>query len=833
MDSNLVIVEEHRELFDAFVAEKINAVKTEIHKELMKTKFPRLPKKKVQGAYICSEEYKNDLERKLETKSFYEKYKNNLVTEIKEWVDEFNKYFDIILYLQENHKAITEKNIDAEYNKRLFKKHIEEWNSFLEDNDIESLVKKYLLENKNSIISEVESKLVDYLTKSDSIKYYDYVDSEDIYSDYYFNRKELVLLKDSSIEEYFEKIKEDGVSVLLVIVLSEFTDDEDTCFDFDYFINEKLRNYLLDTLDDVEKFKEDINDYVCFDCEEIVEQFSFDLYDYFNDKFTIDFIYAQLSKNSNYIKQIELEKEEIEREQRLRQGIIDTVPDRIVDLYPKARQIKRHFYIHIGPTNSGKTHSAIEKLKSCTFGVYLGPLRLLAYEWYSRLKGDGYPCSLITGEEREEDENSFYTLSTVEMLNFRQEYDVAVIDEAQMLVDRNRGGSFTAAILGVCAKEVVVCAAPYAEDIIKKLVEECGDTYEVIKHERKTPLIVEQKPFVFPKEVQDGDALIVFSRRDVHAVALELKHRGIESSIIYGALPYDVRHNQADDFADGKTKVVVATDAIGMGMNLPVKRVIFLTLSKYDGFAMRDLKSEEVQQIAGRAGRYGFAEEGVVSVLGKPSQLNKLLNSQVKQISEAHVKFPEILIDIDGKLSEILKKWNEITLQEGFVKDVLMEQIEYCERIENWFTDKKKVYDFITMPFDGKLIEIEEIWLDMAKAESEGKTYNVDKTLGQVEKSSNSKNLGELENAVKICDLLYAYTDKFTFNDEDRKNIMALKVVLSDNISAILSRYALENRVCKRCGKSLPWNFRYNICEKCYHSNRYSNWYDADDDDFY
>ena len=267
----------------------------------------------------------------------------------------------------------------------------------------------------------------------------------------------------------------------------------------------------------------------------------------------------------------------------VRQEVVDRVPERYVDLYPECRKMMRHFVLHIGPTNSGKTYQAIKALEKAGSGVYLGPLRLLAYEQYERINADGEICSLLTGEERIEKEDAFFTASTIEMADLDRFYVAAVIDEAQMVEDRERGGAWTAAILGLRAAEIHVCASLNAEKVLVRMIEECGDTYEIVRHDRKTPLIAEARCFSFPRDVKKGDALIVFSRKDVHAVAAELKRRGRKCSLIYGALPYDVRHEQAALFASGENEVVAATDAIGMGMNLPIRRVVFLVRDKFDG----------------------------------------------------------------------------------------------------------------------------------------------------------------------------------------------------------------------------------------------------------
>ena len=136
-------------------------------------------------------------------------------------------------------------------------------------------------------------------------------------------------------------------------------------------------------------------------------------------------------------------------------------------------------------------------------------------------------------------------------------------------------------------------------------------------YERKTPLVIEDEPFDFPADVKDGDAFIVFSKKAVLNIAARLEENGIKSSVIYGSLPPEIRRRQMEMFNGGQTKVVVSTDAIGMGLNLPVKRIVFIEVEKFDGTQKRPLVLQEIKQIAGRAGRYGIHENGYVTAMGQ------------------------------------------------------------------------------------------------------------------------------------------------------------------------------------------------------------------------
>ena len=154
--------------------------------------------------------------------------------------------------------------------------------------------------------------------------------------------------------------------------------------------------------------------------------------------------------------------------------------------------------------------------------------------------------------------------------------------------------------------EFHICMAPEALDIVIKLIKDCKDTYEIIEHKRDTKLIFEDKPFDLNKDVKKGDALVVFGKRKALAVSAQLLNNNIKTSIIYGSLPYSTRKKQFERFLDGETEVIVCTDAIGMGVNLPIKRIVFLETRKYDGVSLRKLNVSEIKQIAGRAGRRGM-----------------------------------------------------------------------------------------------------------------------------------------------------------------------------------------------------------------------------------
>ncbi len=507
------------------------------------------------------------------------------------------------------------------------------------------------------------------------------------------------------------------------------------------------------------------------------------------------------------------------REERLNlisNGIADTIPKHYPDLFPLARAMNRRFILHIGPTNSGKTHDAIEALKTAESGVYLAPLRLLAYEQYDVLNRAEAACTLVTGEERREVEGAWLRSSTIEMLDFKRRYEVAVIDEAQMMTDDDRGGAWTAAIMGVRAKTVHVCAAPSAETLLKRVIGECGDTYETVYHERKTPLEFEHQTFYFPDDVKAGDALIVFSRRDVHAVAAELQKMGRTCSIIYGALPYDVRYEEARRFRERETDIVVATDAIGMGLNMPVRRIVFLQSDKFDGYERRSLYPDEIQQIAGRAGRFGIYDKGYVNALYDVPYIEEALSETLEQDTEAVVAFPEELLRINAPLSEILRQWSEMEVSRGFRINLAESEVFLSKLLEEISDDKYLIYRFVTMAFDETNEELLAIWREMFVCESSNLEFSFRKYLPKyIPEEGNASDLPDLEEAFHICDLLYAYLDRFD-HPGGIPEILEVKEKLSKAIMKILEKQELAGRRCRVCGRPLPWNYSFGVCERCH-----------------
>eukprot|EP00978_Attheya_sp_CCMP212_P015637 scaffold40295_cov46-Attheya_sp.AAC.5 len=281
--------------------------------------------------------------------------------------------------------------------------------------------------------------------------------------------------------------------------------------------------------------------------------------------------------------------------------------------YPYARMDRRKIIYHGGPTNSGKTYAALQRLKEANKGLYLGPLRLLASEIYETLSWDGVYTNLFTGQEKRVIPFATHSAATVEMTMMQEEYEVVVIDEIQMIADHHRGYAWSRALLGSRCKEIHVCGGMEAVPLIQKIAKSCGDEFELHTYSRFTDLTVAETSFASApdqvrsyKSVQPGDCVVAFSRNDIFAIKREIEQSTqYKCCIIYGALPPSTRADQAKKFNNQNSgyDILVASDAIGMGLNLSIKRIIFNSIYKSNGEKIIRLDHSAVKQISGRAGR--------------------------------------------------------------------------------------------------------------------------------------------------------------------------------------------------------------------------------------
>ncbi len=255
----------------------------------------------------------------------------------------------------------------------------------------------------------------------------------------------------------------------------------------------------------------------------------------------------------------------------------------------------------LGPTNTGKTHLAVERMCAHSSGMMGFPLRLLAREIYDRvvaIKGANQ-VALITGEERIEPPQARWYCCTVESMPVQKEFAFVAIDEAQLGADPERGHIFTDRILHARGREeTMILGSESLRPLIRSLLPDA----EIISRPRFSTLsyVGAKKLSRLPKR----SAIVAFSIDQVYAVAETLRRMRGGAAVVMGALSPRTRNAQVAMFQSGEVDYLVATDAIGMGLNLDVAHVAFASLSKFDGARRRRLTVAEMAQIAGRAGRH-------------------------------------------------------------------------------------------------------------------------------------------------------------------------------------------------------------------------------------
>ena len=498
----------------------------------------------------------------------------------------------------------------------------------------------------------------------------------------------------------------------------------------------------------------------------------------------------------------------------IKKGIREAIHQRPEQEYPEAREMKRRFILHIGPTNSGKTHDALERLKECAHGAYFGPLRLLALEVYDKLNSEGLACSMITGEETLEVPGAVCQACTVEMLNDHEYFDIVVVDECQMVSDPHRGHNWTRAVLGLRAEEIHLCMAPEAEDIIVQMIKRCGDQYRIVRHKRNTRLTFENKPYALKKDLRKGDALIVFSKKSVLALAAHLENQGIHCSVIYGSLPPATRREQVRRFLEKETEVVVSTDAIGMGLNLPIRRIVFVETSKFDGVGKRTLLPEEVKQIAGRAGRYGLYDEGFVAAIDGQEIIEDGLSRMPMPIMKAYVGFPEQLLNLPAEIDTLVKIWA------GMDTPSIYEKMEVDELLSLYMSflhvhrdhmeefSKQEIYKLITCSVDIDNKMVMDLWRDYCRDYREVDELEFPYSPGP--------DLYDLESYYKMLDLYFQFSRKVGLPVQE-ENLSEERRQTEEEISRILkTECASYSRKCSACGRELSWDYPFSICERCF-----------------
>jgi ATP-dependent RNA helicase SUPV3L1/SUV3 len=299
----------------------------------------------------------------------------------------------------------------------------------------------------------------------------------------------------------------------------------------------------------------------------------------------------------------------------------------------------------LGPTNTGKTHVAIEKMLEFNSGIFGLPLRLLAREVYDKCVTKVGPdkVALITGEEKIIPSTADYFICTVESMPKDKEVDFIAIDEIQMCADRERGHIFTERMLEARGTKLTMFLG---SQVMAKIIEELVDNVEFEKKERYSKL-----SYSGIKKISRLDrriAIIAFSIEEVYAIAELVRRQKGGAAVIMGSLSPKTRNSQVGLYQSGDVDYLIATDAIGMGLNMDISEIFFSNLKKFDGKKTRRLNLIEMSQIAGRAGRYkndgGFGTTGDCETLNS-DEIEKIEKHQLPDTKTIYWRNSKLVFD--------------------------------------------------------------------------------------------------------------------------------------------------------------------------------------------
>ena len=561
-----------------------------------------------------------------------------------------------------------------------------------------------------------------------------------------------------------------------------------------------------------------------------------DIEDNLIDEFILKFLLPQIKSTQN----LKVKEKTIRRvtfhfweyiqpikEQKMREELLAKSIRDFKNLFPIARSLNREIIFNVGETNSGKTYSAMETLKEAETGYYLAPLRLLALEGYERLKRDGVAISLITGEEEIIDEESTHISSTIEMLNSSVDVDVCVIDEIQMIDDRDRGWAWANALIGAPAKKIIVTGSRDALDAVEALCEYLQEPLTIVEFQRKNPLEVLKEPIPLNK-IERQTAVVAFSRRDVLSLKQQLSS-DYSVSVIYGNLSPEVRREEARRFRDGESSVLVATDAIAMGLNLPIKTLLFAKDNKFDGLRRRELLPSEISQIAGRAGRYGMEDRGFVGALDKKS-LETIRRGFNQPLSNIDLPF-SVMATLEHTIliGEILQTDNIISILTFFAENMEFDgpfvagnidaMLDIAYIVDEYELDLKTKYFLTCAPASTSSPYIESVFHRYIRTIESGDEviYIPPRDLPVFAQTNDM--LLNAEDRVREISLYLWLSFKFPEKFPDTEKAISSRARLNQFIENSLKKGYFVKK-CRKCSKVLDFSYRFSICEKCFRDGK-------------
>ncbi len=496
---------------------------------------------------------------------------------------------------------------------------------------------------------------------------------------------------------------------------------------------------------------------------------------------------------------------------------------------------------HLGPTNSGKTHAALEFLAESGRGVFAAPLRMLAQEAHRRLAAQlgAERVGLVTGEERV-NEDAPIVCCTAEMAPMRGE--VLVVDEVQWADDAERGAAWTRLLLAAEYRHILLLGAVEALPLVRNAFPDV----DVRFFERKAPL--DWTGAVAFGSLKPGTVVVAFSRRAVLALAGELarRHPG-RVSVLYGAMPLASRRVEIDRFLNGAADVCAATDVLGHGVNLPCETLLFAETTKFDGQERRELHSWEIAQIAGRAGRFGLVERGHVGVLtgivwaqADPKLVESALVPHVP-IGEGHFgyrvvdtarmrpRLEDLRIESPVQLPAALRAWHTAALRqwatEGWLSvesiGPLLGRLDTVQRRLRETGRKlslEQTWKLVNAPVDEDNAELlGTLALAVAGDRRQQPVLGWLLDVGRLREAS----LEDAEHAARTASILRWFALQYPgVGGVTIERAAALEQAASDRVTARLAAEVRSPSVgrCKSCGQSCaPW---FPLCDRCYSRGR-------------
>ena len=376
----------------------------------------------------------------------------------------------------------------------------------------------------------------------------------------------------------------------------------------------------------------------------------------------------------------------------------------------------------LGPTNTGKTHLAIETMLSFDSGMIGFPLRLLAREVYDKVvkKVGSEIVALITGEEKIIPQTAKYFLCTVESMPIDKNLDFVGVDEIQMCGDYERGHIFTDRLLNIRGNKLTMLMG---SNTIKDIISKLDDDIEFINRDRLSKLSYAGHKKI--SRIQRKSAIIAFSAEEVYAIAELIRRQKGGAAIVMGSLSPKTRNAQVALYQSGDVDFLVATDAIGMGINMDLDNVYFSNLRKFDGKKLRRLNLSEIGQIAGRAGRY--LNDGTFGITGeckeiRSDEVDLLENHKFEKVQSLFWRNSNLNFNSSYSLIKSLeekpkkswlKKIHECEDEKAlkyFLRDKNLENIKFNDKALSLLWECCQIPDFVKKTYGNHYEVIENVF---------------------------------------------------------------------------------------------------------------------------